>query len=203
MTKKEQNHQYRANNKDKIREYKRLYYEKNKDKIREYKCLYYEKNKDKLREKNRQYQIDNKDKIREYKRLYYSDNKDKFKEYKHLYYEKNKGKLKEEYHQYRKMNPEVTRRSSQRHRARKKKLPDTLTKDEWQNIVDQHFDRCHYCGKKTNDLHQEHKIPVSKGGGYTKDNIVPACKSCNSSKYLMNYKKFVKVSQKRSQLELF
>ena len=31
-------------------------------------------------------------------------------------------------------------------------------------------------------LHQEHFIPLSKGGEYTHNNIIPACKSCNSSK---------------------
>jgi 5-methylcytosine-specific restriction endonuclease McrA len=31
-------------------------------------------------------------------------------------------------------------------------------------------------------LHQEHHIPVAKGGGYTPNNILPACQSCNLSK---------------------
>ncbi len=31
-------------------------------------------------------------------------------------------------------------------------------------------------------LHQDHFIPLTKGGGYTKENIIPACRSCNASK---------------------
>jgi 5-methylcytosine-specific restriction endonuclease McrA len=31
-------------------------------------------------------------------------------------------------------------------------------------------------------LTQDHFIPVAKGGPYTQNNIVPACKRCNSSK---------------------
>jgi 5-methylcytosine-specific restriction endonuclease McrA len=31
-------------------------------------------------------------------------------------------------------------------------------------------------------LTQEHVIPVSRGGGTTAENIVPACGKCNSSK---------------------
>ena len=36
-------------------------------------------------------------------------------------------------------------------------------------------------------LHQEHFIPLSKGGGYTHNNIIPACRSCNSSKWNNNF----------------
>jgi len=32
-------------------------------------------------------------------------------------------------------------------------------------------------------LHQDHYIPVTKNGGYTPDNILPACQSCNLSKW--------------------
>lgn len=41
--------------------------------------------------------------------------------------------------------------------------------------------RCAYCGAD-GDLHIEHVVPISKGGGHTIGNIVPACKDCNFSK---------------------
>ena len=47
------------------------------------------------------------------------------------------------------------------------------------------FDNCcAYCGKqhKAMDLEIEHFVPISKGGTHVLSNIVPACKSCNSSK---------------------
>ncbi len=31
-------------------------------------------------------------------------------------------------------------------------------------------------------LEQEHFVPISSNGPYTANNIIPACKSCNSSK---------------------
>lgn len=41
--------------------------------------------------------------------------------------------------------------------------------------------KCAYCG--INDIeHQDHFKALSRGGGYTKDNIIPACTSCNCSK---------------------
>ena len=30
---------------------------------------------------------------------------------------------------------------------------------------------------------KDHVIPISKGGHNTKENIVPACQSCNNKKY--------------------
>ncbi len=40
---------------------------------------------------------------------------------------------------------------------------------------------CIYCGAKR-DLSYDHLIPLSRGGPDTPDNLVLACKSCNSSK---------------------
>jgi 5-methylcytosine-specific restriction endonuclease McrA len=41
--------------------------------------------------------------------------------------------------------------------------------------------RCAYCGAG-GDLHIEHVVPISRGGGHAIGNIVPACESCNYSK---------------------
>jgi 5-methylcytosine-specific restriction endonuclease McrA len=41
--------------------------------------------------------------------------------------------------------------------------------------------KCAYCGA-AGDLHIEHVIPISQGGGHALGNIVPACKDCNFSK---------------------
>jgi 5-methylcytosine-specific restriction endonuclease McrA len=40
---------------------------------------------------------------------------------------------------------------------------------------------CAYCGAD-GDLHIEHVVPISKGGGHAIGNIIPACKDCNFSK---------------------
>jgi 5-methylcytosine-specific restriction endonuclease McrA len=41
--------------------------------------------------------------------------------------------------------------------------------------------RCAYCGAD-GDLHIEHVVPISRGGGHAIGNIVAACESCNYSK---------------------
>lgn len=63
-----------------------------------------------------------------------------------------------------------------------KGLPNTLTDVEWDSAVRFFEGKCAYCGKAGKTLTQDHFIPLSKGGGYTADNIIPACGSCNSSK---------------------
>jgi 5-methylcytosine-specific restriction endonuclease McrA len=40
---------------------------------------------------------------------------------------------------------------------------------------------CAYCGC-TGDLHQDHFLPISKGGTHVLSNIIPACQTCNFSK---------------------
>jgi len=60
--------------------------------------------------------------------------------------------------------------------SRKSKLP----RKQWECIKYLYGYRCVYCGKKPKMLTQEHLTPFSQGGKDTFDNIVPACKSCNS-----------------------
>lgn len=41
---------------------------------------------------------------------------------------------------------------------------------------------CAYCGAPAPRLQRDCVLPLSRGGRYTLDNIVPACPSCNASK---------------------
>jgi len=41
---------------------------------------------------------------------------------------------------------------------------------------------CAYCGASDEPLQRDCVLPLSRGGRYTLDNIVPACRSCNASK---------------------
>ncbi len=61
-------------------------------------------------------------------------------------------------------------------------VPDQrVTAEDWLEILKQHKNRCYYC-KKRKVLTIDHVIPVSKGGLHVKENLVPACQSCNSKK---------------------
>jgi 5-methylcytosine-specific restriction endonuclease McrA len=41
---------------------------------------------------------------------------------------------------------------------------------------------CAYCGAADRPLQRDCVLAISRGGRYTLDNIVPACRSCNASK---------------------
>ena len=74
-------------------------------------------------------------------------------------------------------------------RTEKLGLPSTLTLNEWIAIIRMYDYKCAYCGR--NYEHMDHVIPVSKGGGTTADNVVPACQFCNMSKHDRDAKVFV------------
>jgi len=72
-------------------------------------------------------------------------------------------------------------RGNHKRRLRTANAKCTLTAAEWQYIKKLYKNRCVYCGEiKT--LEMDHIIPISKGGDHTKENIVPACRSCNAKK---------------------
>lgn len=57
-----------------------------------------------------------------------------------------------------------------------------LSRDEWDSIKRAWDWRCAYCGAQPERLTLDHLLPVARGGAHTASNVVPACKSCNSSK---------------------
>ena len=60
-------------------------------------------------------------------------------------------------------------------------LISDLTNAQWDMICQEHGHLCHYC-RQSKILTMDHVVPLSKGGNHTASNIVPACRSCNSSK---------------------
>jgi len=109
------------------------------------------------------------------------------------YYKSERGKeVRERYNQTEKGKETVSRwwrsskgkaKSARNHSRRRvrKNILSTLTAAEWEEIKKQYKYRCVYCGEKRK-LTMDHIIPLSKGGHHVKENIVPACLSCNSKK---------------------
>lgn len=90
-------------------------------------------------------------------------------------------------------NPENLLVGKHRRRADILGVPSTLTVEEWKLCLSEHKDCCAYCfehedvvGKMTLD----HKVPMSRGGHNTLENIAPACGICNSMKGTRNAKEF-------------
>jgi len=54
--------------------------------------------------------------------------------------------------------------------------------EQWLEILDRFGYRCAYCLRSDVKLTMDHVIPLSCGGKHEAENIVPACKPCNSKK---------------------
>lgn len=65
--------------------------------------------------------------------------------------------------------------------VRRSKDTVTLSAYDWHDTCKAFDFCCAYCGAETK-LTVEHVVPVSKGGRTNKSNVIPACRSCNSSK---------------------
>ena len=86
---------------------------------------------------------------------------------------------------YKKTHREQDRFNCARRRARQRAAPvNDLTLAQWRGIQQAYHYCCAYCGIKPTCLTMDHIVPIAKGGSHTSNNIVPACKSCNSRKWL-------------------
>ena len=188
--------------------------EKQKAYIRKYHRDNYEEISKKRKNYFKEYWIKNKEKGLVYKREYYKNNLEKEKEYQRRYYNKNREKIlayskkyREEHKEYYEEKIRIwsktekgklrSQRGCTKRRVREREIINTLTSQEWLDILEQYNYRCAYCGKEF-DLfdkpEKEHVMPISKNGDNTKENVVPACRSCNAKKWnKLNYKPEVMV----------
>lgn len=84
---------------------------------------------------------------------------------------------------WRAANPEKARLIVARRRARKLAAETlAITDRDWSRLVDKYRGCCAYCGQRA-VLTMDHVVPISRGGRHGIGNILPACKSCNSSKH--------------------
>ena len=155
--------------------------EKNKEHIKEYAKQYSLENEKKIKENKKEYDKLNKERKKEWSKQWWLKNSESAKIKSIEWKSKNKERISEYNKKWRKEHPESDVVRRQKRQSLKKNLPSTLTLDQW-NCIKEHFDnKCSYCGKQL-PLAQEHFVPLSKGGEYTHNNIIPACQSCNSSK---------------------
>lgn len=82
-------------------------------------------------------------------------------------------------------NPERMRNIRRRRKLRQTASYDSrlVTEKDWACLVSRYRGCCAYCGKRSDTLHREHVIPLSRGGRHAIGNIVPACPRCNLSKH--------------------
>ncbi len=75
--------------------------------------------------------------------------------------------------------PEYNRIAHSKRKARRLAGGGSHTAQEILDLFGKQKSRCYYCRKKLTDWHQEHKIPLSRGGSDNISNIVVSCPPCN------------------------
>jgi len=179
------------------KEYNEQYREENKEAVKKGLKRWRQANKERIAEYDKQYRQEHLVAVTERIKRYHHNNKKTIAEVHSRWKEANKGRISEKCKQYRQRNLEaITTRQKhyvQGHleeyriynhnfRAKMRNLPHTLTLLQWEQAK-LHFDgKCAFCSKE-GPMTQEHFVAVDNGGEYTKDNIIPSCGSCNSSKW--------------------
>ena len=126
----------------------------------------------------------NPDKAREAMRRWRAAHPDEHSEDNRAYYARNRQERLEQSAAYHRANPHVGRARSQNYRARRLAALGSFTSTQWLALVEAYGGRCGYCGE-TGPLQADHRIPLSRGGSNTIDNIIPACARCNTRKAQM------------------
>jgi len=155
----------------------------------EYKLEYNTAHREEAKAYSRQYRKEHLEKCREYDRQYAKLNSERKKAYmkiRHpISYALNREKTIKRATEYIKNNPEKHRIYMQRNKHKRRSNEENSVRDftnkQWNECKKYFKFCCAYCGRKLK-LEQDHLIPVTKGGPYTKTNILPVCRSCNNSK---------------------
>jgi len=147
------------------RKAERKWREKNPDKVKEMAKRSRKKNMEGYRRRLRDWREKNPERNKEIQRNYVKNNPESVKESKRKWREANKNKI---------------RIYSLNRRTRLNELPNNFD-EEWANIILEIYGGCVLTGEKE-DLHWDHFIPVSKGGGTTYGNMIPLKSSINIRK---------------------
>jgi rubredoxin len=205
---------YNKENSEKISKRNKLYREKNSDVIKKRKKEYYDANAPMLNQKSKEFRLSHQEELSEYRKEYYKKNRDvileKCKKYREDHPDEKKARGKQYYldnsediKAYQKWYSKTPRgkivasRHDHRRRDRTKRVPNTLTLEEWEFIVASQNNRCSICGRefvKELPPTRDHIIPLAKGGGLTFDNVQALCRSCNGKKQDKIYPKDVYIN---------
>jgi len=172
-------------NKDKINAQRRKLYKKPENKQK--KKIYQQREDVKLHRKIIQQKYSKLPYVKElqvvYRKKYHDKDRSKSRDYQKRYREINNESIRIKGIDYNLKNPEITRRIGRNRRIRKLNAQGNHSIDDWLGLKILLGNYCLGCWKNNIELHQDHIIPLSKGGSDWIDNIQPLCFKCNSSKH--------------------
>lgn len=174
--------EYARQHKDRMDAARKKWEVLHRESAKENRRRYFQSHKAECYLRQRQRYREHPERVRESNRLYRIKAKEHRKQLHDDYYRLNRDRIAEYCREFRLTHRELYRQYAQARRTRKMCLPSTLQFQDWLECLEYFSYSCAYCGSSFGTLTQDHVIPIVSGGGYTVDNIVPACCSCNSSK---------------------
>jgi len=191
--------QWRRDDPEKARQSERRYRDSHPEVRRANRLRWAKNNPEKVYASSQRWRHSHSDRVRETERKRRQTNPDVHQRASKRYRNAHAEILKERDRQRRAANIDTAREKGRqkehRRRAKIRALPATFTDADWERALTHFHGGCAYCGNPPSlfdvntVLQHEHHIPVNpdyelKGDnpGYTADNIVPACQSCNFSK---------------------
>jgi 5-methylcytosine-specific restriction endonuclease McrA len=136
------------------------------------------------REYDRRYKEANREKLAALAREYYWEHLSKVRARQKEYREGNKPAHAQRLRTWMKNNPGASRaaRESPEIRERLRSAPPFTTRDVSDHLKIQ-SGRCYWCNCQLGSTYEmDHLIPISKGGGNSRDNVRAACVTCNRKK---------------------
>lgn len=176
---------WRKKNRQKVRAQARCRYQRDPERQREHSRRYIRKHRAELRESGRKRYWANPQPERLRALQYNKKHPDRCRAALRRYRAAHAEEVRERTRSYFASNPDKRRAYSAKRKALKRgaRLCD-LTAQEWSNLLESFGNCCAYCGQRK-PLTQDHLVPLSRGGGHTLVNIVPACQGCNNRKYTL------------------
>lgn len=189
ICKKKRDKEYRLLYADEIRARQEKFHREHPDSAHKASQKHYDKNKDAIHERQRIWRRNNSDKCKRWSHNWYINNKEVKRKTDKAWVENNRERVNELARRHQKNNRNYMKIACQLRRARKRNLPSDFSAQDWQRCLDYFDHRCAVCDRPVGLWHtlaQDHWIPVTKGGSYTPDNIIPLChgtNGCNNSKH--------------------
>lgn len=178
--------------------YLKDYYRKNLAKAKARRAEYYQKNKEAVKARSAAYRFRNPEKMIEWRKAnpekvklhnatYFARHSEQHQARTRAYILAHPEKRKRISRTYRANHPDVARRGYCKYRALKQgaSIGDTALISEWEKLWRQKRSViCYWCKGRFpgNVCHQDHIVPLSKGGAHVIENLCIACPKCNLSK---------------------
>lgn len=174
--------EWRKANAAKIAAYRKAYRKAHPERVKAWARKHYEEHGEKIKERSRKRHIEHRDEILARQRVYYQEKREEFAVAARAYRERNKEAVRRRKREHYELNRVQWRSYKAASRARAFGNHADLV--DYPSIIERDRQTCHICGVLVLDaeLQFDHKIPLSKGGSHTTENVGVAHAACNAKK---------------------